>query len=396
MLPFLAEHFLNAVWGPFRLLQSHLILILIGACSCTLLTWLLLPRLWDHLPHDRGKNFVAGSEKAKGKPTGAGFITTLIFLVCIFFTMPFFAEYAIIGLCLFAIMMTGYLDDRSSADWGQLKKGLLDLAISAVAAWTVGYWQSQIAETPSPTLWLPFFKGSLPGGAFLVPMWLYVIVGTALLWIMINVVNCSDGVDGVAGSLALYGLVGMGVFLYGVMGHEGITSYLLLPHLENGASWATCIFTAAGGLCAYLWYNAQPSQVLMGDAGSRFYGLLLGLAVLVSGNPFMFLVAAPILFVNGGAGLIKLILLRTLKKLGYDTRPPLSITVKPIHPENFATDEEAAKQCLFVRFLHRYRFPVHDHCRKNLGWSDPQVLIRFMLLQTAIMPLVIILIIKLR
>ena len=64
--------------------------------------------------------------------------------------------------------------------------------------------------------------------------------------------------------------------------------------------------------------------------------------------------------------------------------------------EKKKADEEAARQCLFVRFLHHYRFPVHDHCRKNLGWSDPQVLIRFMLLQTAIMPLVIIVMIKLR
>ena len=172
MFPYLAEHFLSAIWGPFRLLQSHLILIFLGACGCTLLTWLLLPRLWDHLPHDRGKNFVAGSEKAKGKPTGAGFITTLIFLVCIFFTMPFFAEYAIIGLCLFAIMMTGYLDDRSHDSWGELKKGILDLIVSVLAAWTLGVWQK-------PILRLPFFKGSLPGGGFLLPLWAYVLVGTA-------------------------------------------------------------------------------------------------------------------------------------------------------------------------------------------------------------------------
>ena len=396
MLPYLARHFLTPLWGPFRLLESHLILILVGACSCTLLTWLLLPRLWHLLPHDRGKNFVAGSEKAKGKPTGAGFVTTLIFLACAFMVMPFFMEYAIIGVCLLAIMMTGFLDDRSTADWGQLKKGLLDLAISLVAAWTIGHWQAKIAEMDGPTIWLPLVKGPLPGGAFMLPLWLYVIIGTALLWLMINVVNCSDGVDGVAGSLALYGLFGMGVFLYGVLGHEGITGYLLLPHLENGASWAICIFTAAGGLCAYLWYNASPSMVLMGDAGSRFYGLLLGIAVLVSGNPFMFLVATPILMVNGGMGLVKLILLRMMKKLGYDTRPPRSITVNPVHPENFATEEEAAKQCMLVRFLHRYRFPVHDHCRKNLGWSDSQVLIRFMLLQTAPMPLFIIVMIKLR
>ncbi|MGN0867461.1 MAG: hypothetical protein ACI4SG_07305 [Oligosphaeraceae bacterium] len=48
------------------------------------------------------------------------------------------------------------------------------------------------------------------------------------------------------------------------------------------------------------------------------------------------------------------------------------------------------------RFLHRYRFPIHDHCRKNLGWSDTQVLMRFMLLQSLLMPLFAVLIFKLR
>ena len=389
MFPFLAKNFLSALWGPFRLLESRLFLILLGAMGCTILTWLLLPRLWDYMPHDRGKAFVKGSEKAKGKPTGAGFLTTIFFLFCAFFVMPFYWEYALIGLCLFGIMLTGYLDDRSSTDWGQLKKGLLDCAIALLAAWVIGHWQGA-------QIWLPFYKGPLPGGAIQLPMWLFVIGGAALLWVMINVVNCSDGVDGVAGSLALYGLFAMAVLLYGVMGHEKIAEYLLLPHIQNGASWATLLFTAIGGLGAYLWYNASPSQVLMGDAGSRAYGLLLGIAVLVSGNPFFFLVAAPILFVNGGAGLVKLILLRTLKKFGWDTRPPLSIVVNPIHPENFASPEDAAKQHALVRFLHHYRFPVHDHCRKNLGWSDAQVLIRFMLLQTVLMPLFAILMIKLR
>ena len=49
-----------------------------------------------------------------------------------------------------------------------------------------------------------------------------------------------------------------------------------------------------------------------------------------------------------------------------------------------------------MRFLHRYRFPIHDHCRKNLKWSDTQVLVRFMLLQALVTPFLILLFIKLR
>ncbi len=389
MLPFLAQKFLSALWGPFRLLESRLMLMVLGGLGCVCLTWLLLPRLWDRLPHDRGKAFVKGSEKAKGKPTGAGLLTTLAFLATAFLVTPLYGEYLLIGLMLLAIMVTGYLDDRSITDWGQWKKGGLDLIIAFLTTLILAHWQGT-------TLWLPFWKGPLPGGAFALPLWAYLTLGTALLWIMINVVNCSDGVDGVAGSLALHGLLSMAFLLYLGMGHAVVAEYLLLPHVPNGASWAILLCTAAGGLAAYLWFNASPSQVLMGDAGSRFYGLLLGIAILVSGNPFLFLVATPILFANGGAGLVKLILLRTLKKLGWDTRPPRSIVVNPIHPENFATEEEAARQHALVRFLHRYRFPIHDHCRKNLGWSDTQVLMRFMLLQSVLMPLFAVLILKLR
>jgi len=389
MFPYLSEHFLTEIWGPFRLLQSRLILIMLGAFLCCSATWLLLPRLWDGLPHDRGKALVAGSEAAKGKPTGAGLIVVSIFTVLIFMVMPFYWEYTLIAICLYAIMLTGYLDDRSSTPWGELQKGLLDLVLSFATAYVLGIWQE-------PRIWLPFVKGSGVGGSFLLPMWLYVFIGGALLWVMINVVNCSDGVDGVAGSLALFGLLAMGMVLYVIVGHEKIAGYLLLPHVQNGASWAAMLFTAAGGLAAYLWYNANPSQVLMGDAGSRFYGLLLGIAVLATGNPFMLFVAAPLLFVNGGAGLVKLIILRFLKRLHFDTRMPLANVVNPIHPENFASAEDAAKQIAIVRFLHHYRFPVHDHCRKKLKWSDAQVLLRFMLLQALIMPVVIIVIIKFR
>ncbi len=389
MLPFLAQNFLTRLWGPFRLLESRMVLIFLGAAGCTLLTWLLLPRLWDRLPHDRGKALVKEGALSRGKPTGAGLVLVLFTLLCAEMVMPLYAEYHLINATLLAIMATGYLDDRSTKEWGQLKKGLLDYAIALAATAVLAHWQGT-------AVWFPFVKGTLPGGAFALPLWVYIPLGSAFLWLMINVVNCSDGVDGVAGSLLLYGLGVMGVLLYACLGHETVANYLLVPHIVNGASWATLLFTAAGGLAAYLWYNASPSQVLMGDAGSRFYGLLMGIAVLVTGNPFLFLVAAPILFINGGAGLVKLTLLRCLKKLGWDTRPPLANFPQAIHPENFATPEEEQRQHALVRLLHHYRLPFHDHCRRRLGWSDSQVLIRFMLLQTLLMPLVAILIFKLR
>ena len=85
-----------------------------------------------------------------------------------------------------------------------------------------------------------------------------------------------------------------------------------------------------------------------------------------------------------------------VKKLGFDVRQALSNVPNPINPKNFATDEEVEKQIGLVRFIQRYRFPIHDQCRKNLNWSDTQVLVRFMLLQAVTTPFFILMFIKLR
>ena len=115
---------------------------------------------------------------------------------------------------------------------------------------------------------------------------------------------------------------------------------------------------------------AEPSKILMGDAGSRFLGILVATASLMTGNPLLVLALSPIVLVNGGGGLGKLLLLRVAKKLGFD-----------IGEDNV---------------IRKIRFPLHDHCKKNLGWSNAQVLMRFVLLQLIIMPALLILLIKIR
>ena len=388
MLPFLSK-LLIPFWGPFRLLDSYLVLLGIGSVLAMLLTHRLLPGFWGKLPQDHGKALVKGGELAKGKPTGAGFILVNVFCVVALLVMPFSWRMVGILFCLYACMLTGFMDDRSEKPWGQLKKGLLDAAISLGGAFV-------LCEGRPMQVWLPLIKGAGEGGSFTLPALVYIPIAGFILWICINAVNCSDGVDGLAGSLSLLTLFCLGGFLYGITGHVRMAKYLLLPHYVDGARWAVLLYTACGMLAGYLWYNAKPSMVMMGDAGSRFLGLLIGMAGLASGNPFMILVVCPILLADGGAGLAKLVLLRFLKKCGYDVRMPLRKVVNPIHPENFATDEEASRQMWLVRFIHRFRFPIHDQCRKELQWSDTQVLVRFMLLQAAITPICILLFIKLR
>ena len=123
----------------------------------------------------------------------------------------------------------------------------------------------------------------------------------------------------------------------------------------------------------------------MGDAGSRFLGLLVGVGVLATGNPFLVFAFASILLVNGGAGLGKLVLLRFLKRCGLDVRPP-----------SMLPPELAERSNPLVRLLQGVRFPLHDHCKRSLKWSNAQVLMRFVLLQAVLSPLVFILFVKIR
>ncbi len=352
--------YLQQFWGPFRLLQSHALLLAGGAFCAALFSVFFLPQLWDKLPQDRGKAVLKdmGGMVSKGKPTGAGLIVTLLAMPVIIFFVPLDIWDGLTICFIYLAMLFGYLDDRAEVPWGELKKGLLD----AVVALGIAYC---IAKGHSTLVWLPFVKGM-----WHVPMVVYVPCAAFMLWFTMNATNCSDGVDGLAGSLTLIALVMLAVMLYAVIGYKPIAHYFLLPCNPDAARWAILVMIVAGAFGGYLWYNAEPSKVLMGDGGSRFLGILVGAAVLVTGNPFLVLVFSPIVLVNGGGGLAKLVLLRVAKKMGREI------------------DADSP--------IRRLRFPLHDHCKKNLHWSNAQVLMRFVLLQLIIMPLLFILLVKIR
>ena len=389
MLYYLAQH-LQQYWGPFRLLQSHALLLAGGTFSAALLVWLALPRLWDRLPRDRGKAICKdlGGMKSAGKPTGAGYYVTLLLLpVLIVFAPLKFWDMASVVM-LYGAMLFGYLDDKAVVPWGELKKGLLDAVVSvAIAVFLfLGHSETinaaffaqphmldvqflghggQLDGVRRMIVWLPFVKS-----VWLCPFWVYVPGAAFVLWFTMNATNCSDGVDGLAGTLTEIALVMLAVILYVVVGYRPVAHYFLIPAYAETARWAVVVMTAAGGFGGYLWFNAEPSKILMGDAGSRFLGILVATASLLSGNPFLVLALSPIVLVNGGGGLGKLVLLRLAKKLGFD-----------IGEENV---------------IRKVRFPLHDHCKKNLGWSNAQVLMRFVLLQLIVMPILLIVLIKVR
>ncbi len=302
------------------------------------------------LPTDRGREFAVDASKSIGKPTGAGVIFVSIFLVVqLLVVPPSFDTLAILALTFFA-MMGGWLDDKSSVAWGRVIKGSIDL-ILALCTMLV------LTKLEPLQVWFPFTKFT-----WMAPVWVSVPCGTVLIWVAINSTNCSDGVDGLSGTLATIALTALGGLMYFILGHARISSYLLLPHYPDGAVWAIMAFSMVGTLTGYLWYNAYPSILLMGDAGSRAIGYLLGVFIIQTGNPFLIFIVSGVLLINGGTGLVKVALLGFFK----------------------------------IAIFKNIRFPLHDHVRHNFGWSASQVLMRFSILQVMLTIVLMILLIKIR
>ncbi len=344
MLFHLASLFMGT-FGPARLLQSHAVLIVISLYLGFLLTALLLPKCYRWLPHDRGREYTLNAEAAKGKPTGAGSVFITIFVLICILTAPLDGVQLSMLALTWITMLTGFLDDRSTTSWGEYFKGLLDLIICITASVLLYLFISRNSTDGQTYFWLPFISHNV-----VIAPWVYITVSTILLWASINTTNCTDGVDGLSGTLVLIALITMGSIFYFILGHREISAYLLVPHLFDGAIWAVMTFGLAGVLMGYLWHNAFPSSVLMGDAGSRALGFYIGVCVMVSGNPFLILATSSIIFVNGGMGLLKVVLIRFFK----------------------------------IQVFRTIRFPLHDHMRHNHHWSPTQVLIKFMIMQVLI------------
>jgi phospho-N-acetylmuramoyl-pentapeptide-transferase len=340
MLYYLAS-FLEGYFGPFRLLQSFVVLIILALYAGFFITVFLLPKTYRFLPKDRGREFTINAEAAMGKPTGAGSVFITFFVAISFLLAPVDAAQAAMLVFTWVVMLTGYLDDRSVKSWGEYTKGALDLALSVCASLALFY----LFFKGSAEYWLPFTSARVA-----VHPAVFITVSTLILWVSINTTNCTDGVDGLSGTLVLLALTSLGIIFYFVLGHAKVAGYLLVPHLASGARWAVLVFALAGVLMGYLWHNAFPSKVLMGDAGSRALGFFIGVCVIVSGNPFLLLMTSGMILINGGTGLLKVALLRFFK----------------------------------IRILHNIRFPLHDHMRKNRSWSPTQVLLKFMIMQVLI------------
>lgn len=277
-------------------------------------------KLQGFLPKDAGREYAHDGKLSAGKPRGAGILFVLAFVVSAFLFVPVNAELTIYLILLVICMMTGFLDDASKTPWGEYKKGILDLCVAALVAVTFLQYNSNVID-------LPF-----TGRQIAVPTVLFAVLAVILVWGSVNVTNCADGVDGLSGTLTI---ITIG------------TLYLIDRQREVPGEFSYLILLFAACILGYLWFNATPSKLMMGDAGSRSMGLFISIAVLKTGSPLLYIPVAFVLIMDGGLGLLKIFLLRFLK----------------------------------IRILKNTRTPLHDHVRKAWGWSNTQTVFRFAIIQ---------------
>lgn len=275
------------------------------------------------LPRDAGRAYAINGSKSVGKPRGAGMIFILTFTVTCALFVNLSAELIIYLILVLAAMLSGYLDDSASSPWGNLKKGLIDLAISVMAAVTYLHYNPNTFD-------LAFFGKTVT----LNPI-IYAILIIILIWVSINVTNCSDGVDGLCGTLSAITLS---------------SAYVLFMIFDIESSFRHTILIMVVCILGYLWFNASPSKLLMGDAGSRAIGIFIAFAFLKLHSPLLYIPLAIVLIIDGGLGLIKVSFMRFLH----------------------------------IKIMQNIRTPIHDHMRKNKSWSDAQVVFRFAIIQLVI------------
>ena len=189
---------------------------------------------------------------------------------------------------------------------------------------------------PKAALIVPFFKHvAYPLGVFgFIVLAYFVIVGTS------NAVNLTDGLDGLAIMPAVMVGGALGIFAY-VTGHAGFSKYLLFPFIPGAGEVTVFCAALAGAGLGFLWFNAYPAEVFMGDVGALALGAALGTVAVIVRQEI-------VLFIMGGVFVAETV----------------SVMAQVLYFK--AT---GGKRILRMA-------PLHHHYELS-GWKETQVVVRF-------------------
>ncbi len=302
------------------------------------------PPLIGVLRKRQGKGQPIRSDGPDGHFTKAGTPTMggLLIVGALLFSTLLWArlDNAYVWLVLFvtvAFGAIGFADDYAKVSRqnaagvpGRMRFGL-GLIIAAVA----GYWATQYHPVELQSqLALPVFKNTLINlGIFFVPFAMVVIVGSA------NAVNLTDGLDGLAIMPVMIASATLGVIAYAV-GRVDFTEYLDVHYVPGTGELLIFVAGLVGGGLGFLWYNAPPAAVFMGDTGSLALGGALGAIAVATKHEI-------VLAIVGGLFVVE----------------ALSVIIQVIY------FKRTGKRVFLMA-------PIHHHYEKK-GWAESTIVIRF-------------------
>lgn len=249
----------------------------------------------------------------------------------------------------------GFVDDfrkvmQGNSDGISAKAKMFWQSLIALSA---GLFLYNTAEIPAETQFIvPFFKNVM-----LEMGWIYVVVTYFAIVGSSNAVNLTDGLDGLAIMPTVMVAAALGIFAY-LSGHSDFASYLAIPYLpKSGELIVFCAALVGSGL-GFLWFNAYPAMVFMGDVGALALGAALGiLAVLVRQEI--------VLMIMGGVFVVETV----------------SVIIQ------VASFKLRGKRVFLMA-------PIHHHYELK-GWPEPRIIVRFWII-TVILVLIGLATLKLR
>ncbi|MDB4875910.1 MAG: Phospho-N-acetylmuramoyl-pentapeptide-transferase [Gemmatimonadetes bacterium] len=362
-------HFLYPLAKQFRVLNvlSYISLRAVGAAvTALLLSFIFGPIILRALKNQSVNQVVREgtplSHAGKGTtPTMGGLIILNSALVSVLLWGRFSLSHPYLFIAILVTLWMGaigFLDDflkMQQKKRGEKNRGLVErykLVGQLTAGLALGFylWHVPLSPNlPGASTTLPFFKYIIV--IFTVP-WLYVAFTTFILVGTSNAVNITDGLDGLAAGLSAIAFGTFAIFSY-IIGRVDYSRYLQLFYLQDSGELTVFCLAIVGALIGFLWYNAHPAQIFMGDTGSLALGGALGAVAILLKSEFV------LAFV--GAVFVAEMMSVILQRFVFKYR-------KKRHGLEYAQAHRVFK-----------RAPLHHHFEET-GWQETQVVVRFWIL----------------